>query len=113
MYSRSGWDRIDGAGTNPFATRPSSGCEMMISKRKHPAMVAINATTNASSSRKPWCWRNSTSSTSSAVIVIPQVSGIPNRRFSPIADPITSARSHAAIASSHTTHRKRVVGREK
>ena len=35
----------------------------------------------------------------------PQISGSPNSRFSAIAEPITSARSHAAIAISHSIHR--------
>jgi len=76
-------------------------------------MVAISATTSASSSRKPLCCRYSTISTSSAVIAMPHGSGIPNNRFNPIAEPITSARSHAAIATSHSTQRAIVVGREK
>ena len=102
-----------GLGTNPAATAPTAGCEMTISNRKHPAIVAISTTTNASSSRNPLCCSNSTISTSSAVIMMPQVIGMPNSRLSPIADPITSARSQAAIAISHSTQRAIVVGREK
>ena len=51
------------------------------------------------------CCRNRTISTSSAVRQTPQISGRPNSRFSAIAAPITSARSQAAIAISHSTHR--------
>ncbi len=113
MYSLSGSARIEAVGRKPPATAARSGREMTISNRKQPAMVAISATTSASSSRKPLCCRNSTISTSSAVIAMPHGRGIPNSRFSPIADPITSARSHAAIATSHSTQRASVVGREK
>ena len=85
----------------------------MISNRKQPAIVAISATTSASSSRKPLCWRNRTSSTSSAVIAIPHGNGIPNSRFRAIADPITSARSQAAMAISQITHNAMELGLEK
>ena len=79
---------------------------------KHPAIVAIRAMTSASSSRKPRCCRYSTSSTSSAVITMPHGNGTPNSRFSAIAEPITSARSQAAIAISQITQSRMEVGRE-
>ena len=47
-------------------------------------------------------------STSSAVRQTPQISGRPNSRLSAIAAPITSARSHAAIAISHRIQRTMV-----
>ena len=42
--------------------------------------------------------------TSSPVRHTPQTSGMPNSRLSPIAVPITSARSQATIAISHSSH---------
>ena len=51
-------------------------------------------------------------STSRAVIAIPHGSGMPNNRLRAIADPITSARSHAAMAISQMTQRKNDTGRE-
>src|SRR2546427_218362 len=89
-----------------------SGRAMMISNRKHAAMVAISATTSASTSRKPLCWRNRTSSTSSAVIAMPTGSGMPNNKFRAMAEPITSARSQAAMAISQITHSASETGRE-
>ena len=85
---------------------------MKISNRKHPAIVAIRATTSASSRRNPLCCSSSTSNTSSDVIAMPHGRGIPNRRFSAIAEPITSARSQAAIAISQITQRNSDAGRE-
>ena len=85
---------------------------MAISNKKQPAMVTMSATTNASSRRNPLCCSNRTSSTSSAVMTIPIGSGIPNSRFSAIAEPITSAKSHAAMATSHKSQRASVAGRE-
>src|SRR5947207_12910677 len=70
MYSLWGSDRIEARGTKPPATAPKSGREMKISNRKQPAMVAISATTRASSNRNPLFCRNKTISTSSAVIVL-------------------------------------------
>ena len=53
------------------------------------------------------------SSTSSAVRHTPQTSGMPKSRFSAMAEPITSARSHAAMAISHSTQSTKLTGREK
>ena len=45
------------------------------------------------------------------VIATPQVSGMPKSKFKAIAEPITSAKSHAAIAISQKIHNiKLVVG---
>src|SRR5213594_4455807 len=99
MYSFAGSARMEARGTKPPATAPRSGREMKISNRKQPAMVAISATTRASSNRNPLFCRNRTISTSRAVIAMPHARGMPNSRLSPIAEPITSARSHAAIAT--------------
>src|SRR2546427_11951362 len=64
MYSLSESDRMEGVGRKPAATAARSGREMTISNRKQPAMVAISATTSASSSRKPRCCRRSEEHTS-------------------------------------------------
>ena len=53
-----------------------------------------------------------TSSTSADVRHTPHIIGRPNSRFSAIAAPITSARSHAAIAISQSSQRTIVVLRE-
>ena len=90
----------------------ASGFEIRISNKKQPAIVAIKTMTSASSSRKPRFCRYRMTSTSSAVMAIPQGSGMPNRRLSAIAEPITSARSQAAIAISHSTQSPSDTGRE-
>ena len=54
----------------------------------------------------------STISTSKAVMTMPHGSGMPNSRFNAIAEPMTSARSQAAIAISQITHRKNDTGLE-
>ena len=51
-------------------------------------------------------------STSRAVRQTPQMSGIPNSRLSAMAEPITSARSQAAIAISHSTQSAKLTRRE-
>ena len=45
-------------------------------------------------------------------MMMPSGSGMPNNRFRAIADPITSARSQAAIAISQSTQSAREAGRE-
>ena len=45
-------------------------------------------------------------------MTIPHASGMPNSRFKAIAEPMTSARSQAAIAISQITHRKNETGFE-
>ena len=52
------------------------------------------------------------SNTSKTVRQTPQMSGMPKRRLSAMALPITSARSHAAMAISHNTHKTKLTGRE-
>ena len=60
---------------------------------------------------KPFAWRNKIRNTSTTVMTTPQVKGIPKSRFKAIADPMTSAKSQAAIAISQKTHKiKLVVG---
>ena len=59
---------------------------------------------NASSRRMPKRVSASSSMTSAAVISTPHSTGMPNSSLSPIAAPSTSARSHAMIAISHSTH---------
>ncbi len=103
---------IEGLGTNPRATSAKSGREMMISNRKHAPIVAISVTTIASSIRYPRCWSTRMSSTSAAVMTIPSVIGIPKSRLSAMAEPMTSARSHAAIAISHMIQWAIEAGRE-
>ena len=43
---------------------------------------------------------------SEAVMIVPTTIGMPNSRLSAIAEPMTSARSQAAMAISHSIHRK-------
>ena len=62
--------------------------------------------------RKPLFCRKRISSTSAQVITQPQTSGMPKSNCNPMADPITSARSQAAIAISHRTQRNQTVGFE-
>ncbi len=57
----------------------------------------------ASTQRKPRCCIHSTRKTSSAVMMTPISSGMPNSRLRPMAVPITSARSVAQIAISAST----------
>jgi hypothetical protein len=72
----------------------------------------LSVMTSASTNRNPRCWRSRMSSTSSAVSTTPTASGMPKSRCSAIADPMTSARSHAAMAISHRTQWKMTAGRE-
>ena len=111
MYSMSLFFRISADGTKPRMTPPMSGRERMISNRKHAPTVTTSAMTSASMIRNPLFCSHSTSMTSSAVIPTPHASGIPNRRFSAIAAPMTSARSHAAMAISHRIHSMKLVAR--
>ena len=67
-------------------------------------MIPISAITIASTVRNPQRCSSRISSTSSPVISTPQIRGMWNSRFSAIADPITSARSQAAIAISARIH---------
>ena len=62
--------------------------------------------------RKPLFWSQRIISTSSAVMMQPQTSGMPKSNCSPIAEPTTSARSQAAMASSHRTQRNNKTGFE-
>ena len=89
-----------------------SGFAMNSSNRKHPPTTAISAITSASSMRKPLFCKYSTINTSTAVIAMPTGSVIPKSRLRAIAVPITSARSHAAMAISHSTQRPKATGGE-
>ena len=102
--------RVDGMKLRTIS--PIGGRASTISKRKHSPTSATSEITNASRSRKPLFCRYRIASTSSVVIRMPMTSGMPNSRLIAIADPITSARSHAAIASSQITQRKNETGRE-
>ncbi len=81
-----------------------SGCESSICTAKHPPIVTTSVRMNASSRRMPKFESASRDSTSSAVMETPARSGRPNRSWSPIAAPMTSATSQATIASSHRIH---------
>ena len=74
----------------------------MISKRKQRPIVAISVMTSASSTRTPRFCSDSSSSTSKPVTSTPTAIGQLNSRLSAIAEPITSARSHAAMAISQS-----------
>ena len=103
---------ICGVGMNPRSTPPMSGRERMISKRKQTPTVATSVITSASIQRNPLFCRARMRMTSSAVIAIPHGSGMPKRRLSAIAVPMTSARSQAAIAISQSTQSAKPTGRE-
>ena len=68
-----------------------------------PAIPRISVRTMPSRMRKRCCCRNSTMSTSSAVMSTPTTSGMPKSRCSATAEPMTSARSQAAMAISAST----------
>ena len=66
-------------------------------------MTPRSATMNASTQRNPRVCNHRIRNTSAAVMKTPISSGIPNRRFRPMAVPITSARSVATMAPSART----------
>ena len=71
----------------------------------------INPPTIDSMRRKPFACRNKIRKTSTMVITTPQLNGIPKSKLRAIAEPITSAKSHAAMAISQKIQRiKLVVG---
>jgi len=80
---------------------------------KQAVIAATSRPTTASTSRNPRARSASTSSTSTTVMHTPANIGRPNRRFSPIAMPSTSARLQATIATSLNSHRARLVRRPK
>ena len=92
-------------GMNPRRISPTPGFESIISAAKHAPMVATRVMMKASMRRMPRRESASRMRTSSAVITTPQRSGTPNKSLRPIAAPSTSARSHATIAISHSTHK--------
>ena len=100
---------IAGEGRRPAATAAGSGPARNSSTAKHAATMVMRAITNASSWRNPRCCSSRISSTSAAVSAAPMTSGKPKRSWSAIAVPITSARSQAMIASSHTAHSVRLT----
>lgn len=75
-------------------------------------MSRIKEMTSASRWRNPLLARYITTSTSKAVRHTPHTSGRPNNKFNAIAEPITSARSHAQMATSHSNQSTTVTGRE-
>src|SRR6185437_7076418 len=91
-------------GRKPRATSAAAGWASTISNRKQKPTVAMSTMTSASSTRTPRCWSASSSSTSNPVTSTPTATGMWNSRLSAIADPITSARSQAAIATSQRSH---------
>ena len=66
---------------------------------------------SASIQRKPMFCSHNTRNTSSAVRSTPISSGSPKSRLSPMAVPITSARSVAQMASSAKAHSTHATGR--
>ena len=99
-------------GTRPDTMPAIGGCRMNISMPKQTAMVAINVSTIASNVRMPRCCSKRMAKTSSTVMMAPQTIGMPKSRFNAIALPITSARSHATIATSASNHSTRLHRRE-
>ncbi len=112
MYIIAGFRTISGEGMKARSAAPRSGRERISSNRKLAAMVAMRVMTSASTSRKPRFCSSSTSSTSKPVSSTPTASGMWNRSWSAMADPMTSARSHAAIAISQMTQWNSTTGRE-
>lgn len=68
------------------------------------AITARRVMTKASSQRKPFFCSQRIRKTSSAVMTTPISSGMPNKRFRPMAVPMTSAMSVAMMASSAASH---------
>ena len=95
---------ISVVGAKPRITAPQSGSASAIWMAKQAAITPSSVTMKASIQRKPRFCSHRTRNTSSAVMITPISSGMPNRRLSPIAVPITSARSVAQIAISASTH---------
>ena len=91
-------------GAKPRITAPHSGSASAIWIAKQTAMTPSSVTISASIQRKPMFCIHRIRNTSSAVMITPSSSGMPNSRLSPIAVPITSARSVAQMAISLTTH---------
>jgi hypothetical protein len=72
---------ISFCGNKPFNKGKTSGLLKIISYAKHPKIVSISTATMASNQRKPLCCKNKISKTSTMVIAIPQVSGMPKSKF--------------------------------
>ena len=96
----SGFLTISTVGAKPRITSPHTGSAMAIWMPKHTAMTPSSVTMKASIQRKPSRCIHRMRNTSSAVRMTPISSGMPNSRLSPIAVPITSARSVAQMANS-------------
>ena len=75
-------------------------------------MVRTIARITASIFRMPHRWSHNSANVSKAVTRQPQSKGRPNRSFSAMIVPSTSARSQAAIATSAMSQRMRLTGRE-
>ncbi|MNP49689.1 hypothetical protein D3C76_1438940 [compost metagenome] len=84
-----------------MSTPPISGLARNRSIPKQRAMVAISTMTSVSRARKPLFCSKRIIRTSTAVIMTPYNIGMLNRSFSAMAEPMTSAKSVAAMASSH------------
>ncbi|MET3826900.1 hypothetical protein ABIC16_002593 [Sphingomonas sp. PvP055] len=97
--------------TAPNTTAFQSGLASTIVYAKHSPMVATRTMMIASILRNPRLTSNSKSKTSRPVRTTPHTSGNPNSKLSATADPITSAKSHAMIAISHSNHRAIPTGR--
>lgn len=110
MYNCAGLVTTCVVGIRPFSTAGRSGLAAMSSYAKHPPMRTISPATMHSSTRNPRCWSARTIMTSRAVMSTPHTSGMPKSRLSAMAEPMTSARSHAAMAISQMTHRNIATG---
>ncbi len=87
------------------APAPSRGLARAICTRKQSAITPMSEMTNASIQRNPLVCSQRIRNTSSAVMKMPISSGMPKTRLSPMAVPMTSARSVAMIASSASAQR--------
>ena len=104
---------ISGVGISPPAiAAPCLGCASASSNAKQPAMMISRATMNASSLRKPQrCSAQDQEHVERGDARRPRPAACRTAACSAIAVPITSARSQAMIASSHSTHSAKLTGR--
>ena len=98
------------AGIKPFMTSFITGFAKNISTKKDNPMTITNANIKASILRMPLLMRYNKINVSKKVRIIPHSKGKPNKRFKPIAIPITSAKSVAIMAISANKYKPILTG---
>src|ERR1035437_2486448 len=98
-------------GASPVSSSLTAGLAQKISTQKQAAITAISVKITSSIVRMPKLWNQSSSSVSAEVIRTPASRGMWNSRLSPMAAPMTSARSQAATAISQSAHSARLTAR--